>query len=173
MFPSLFSNKFVESFHCDVCEFAKNHHATFSLSSNKSIEPFDLIHSDVWGPAPISNISGTKWFVSFIDDCTHVTWLFLMKEKSEVFQLFVQFYRMVQTQFGKSIKCLRSDNGREYVNQNLSKFLKENGIVHELTCVDTPQQNVFLKEKIVIYLRLLEHYYSKCQFLDLIGGKQS
>jgi len=46
-----------------------------------------------------------------------------MKDKSEVFPLFVNFYRMVQTKFESPIKRLRSDNGREYANQNLSKFL--------------------------------------------------
>ena len=80
---------------------------------------------------------------------------------------------MIQTQFESPIKRLRSDNGREYVNQNLSKFLEENEVVHELTCVDTPQQNGLLKGKIVISLRLLELYFSKHLFLDLTGGKQS
>jgi len=64
-----------------------------------------------------------------------------MKDKSEVFHLFVKFYRIIQTQFERPIKRLCYDIGREYVNQNLSKFLQENGVVHELTCVDTPQQN--------------------------------
>ncbi|RDX77241.1 hypothetical protein CR513_42668, partial [Mucuna pruriens] len=58
--------------------FSKHHRATFSPSNNKSLEPFDLIHSDVWGSAS-NSISRAKWFVSFIDDCTHVTWIFLMK----------------------------------------------------------------------------------------------
>ena len=40
-----------------------------------------------------------------------------------------------------------SDNGIEYVNQNLSNFLKDNGVVHELTCVDTPQQNGITERK--------------------------
>jgi len=70
-----------------------------------------------------------------------------MKDKSEVFHLFVKFYRMIQTQFESPIKRLRSDNGREYVNQNLSKFLQENKVVHELTCVDTPQQNGVAERK--------------------------
>jgi len=48
---------------------------------------------------------------------------------------------MVQTQFGSPIKILSSDNGGEYVNQNFSKFLKENEVVRELTCVNTPEQN--------------------------------
>ena len=97
MFPSLFLKQSVESFKCDICQFSKHHRATFPSSLTKSAEPFDLIHSDVWGPAPITNISGARWFVSFIDDCTRVTWIFLMKDKSEVSQLFIQFYNMIRT----------------------------------------------------------------------------
>ncbi|CAL8998283.1 unnamed protein product [Prunus brigantina] len=37
---------------------------------NKSTVPFAIVHSDVWGPAPISTPSGARWFVTFIDDCT-------------------------------------------------------------------------------------------------------
>jgi len=49
-----------------------------------------------------------------------------MKDKSEVFQLFVNFYKMVQTQFENPIKRLRSDNGREHVNQKtFQSFLRE------------------------------------------------
>jgi len=54
---------------------------------------------------------------------------------------------MLQTQFESPIKRLSSDNGSEYVNQNISKFFKENGVIHELTCVDTPQQNEVAKRK--------------------------
>ena len=70
-----------------------------------------------------------------------------MKDKSKVFQLFINFYRIIQTQLGSPIKRLHYDNGREYVNQNLSNFLKDNGVVHELTCVDTPQQNGVAERK--------------------------
>ena len=70
-----------------------------------------------------------------------------MKDKSEDFHLFVKFYKMIEIQFESPIKRLRSDNGREYLNQNLSKFLQENGVVHELTCVDTPKQNEVAERK--------------------------
>ena len=53
------------------------------------------------------------------------------------------------------------------MNQNLSKFLKEYGVVHELTCVDTPQQNGVAERK---NRRLLELYFSEHLFLDLTGG---
>ncbi|RDY01849.1 hypothetical protein CR513_14778, partial [Mucuna pruriens] len=127
MFPYLFTKESVESFKCDVCQFSKHHHATFSPTNNKSLKPFDLIHFDVWGP--ISNsILGAKWFVSFIDDCTRMTWIFLMKHKSKVCQIFVNFFYLVKNQFGKYIKRQRLDNGTEFVNLKFSKFLKDNGV---------------------------------------------
>ena len=62
-------------------------------------------------------------------------------------ELFVQIYHMIQTQFRKSIKRLRSNNGKEYVNHHFFKFVEEHGIIHELTCVDTQQQNSVAERK--------------------------
>ncbi|KAI5342659.1 hypothetical protein L3X38_010535 [Prunus dulcis] len=44
----------VFNFQCDTCELAKSHCVPFPLSTNKSLVPFILIHSDVWGPAQIA-----------------------------------------------------------------------------------------------------------------------
>ncbi|PRQ20262.1 putative RNA-directed DNA polymerase [Rosa chinensis] len=38
------------------------------------------IHSDVWGPAKIPSLSGARYFVTFIDDCTRMTWVLTMVE---------------------------------------------------------------------------------------------
>ncbi|RDX82741.1 hypothetical protein CR513_36426, partial [Mucuna pruriens] len=73
-----------------------------------------------------------KWFVSFIDDCTHVTWIFLKKHKYEVCQIFIDFFHLIKNHFNKSIKRLQLDNGIEFVNLEFSKFLKDNDVVHEL-----------------------------------------
>jgi len=76
--------------------------------------------------------------VTFIDDCYCITWIFLLKQKSEVFPLFEKVFRMIHTQFRKSIRHLLFDNGREYVTHDMTKFLFEQVIVHELTYMDTP-----------------------------------
>ena len=60
MFPYLFSNLSVESFHCNVCEFAEHHHVIFHPSAIKSVEPFPPIHSDIWGLGKFSNVTGAK-----------------------------------------------------------------------------------------------------------------
>ena len=103
---------------CETCIQAKSHRASFPLSMNKSNTiHFSLIYSDVWGPTPWFDESGIKWFVTFIDDCTRMTWLYMMKHKNEVFKIFQVFHRMVHTQFSAKIQVLRSENRGKYVNQ--------------------------------------------------------
>lgn len=54
---------------------------------------------------------------------------------------------MVQSQFGVQIKTFRSDNAREYFNQVLSPYFQKQGIIHNSSCVDTPQQNGVAERK--------------------------
>jgi transposase InsO family protein len=147
LLPNLFLGIGDENFVCETCIKAKSHRTTYHLSTNKCFDPFDLVHTDVWGPSPIVSKSGYRWFVLFTDDCTRMTWIYLLKTKDEVPSIFRIFYTMVKTQFGKEIKVVRSDNGREYINHNLQSFFCEKEIIHETSCVGTPQQNGVAERK--------------------------
>ena len=147
LYPSLFLNKNPHDFLCSHCILAKKCRSTYPKSTYKPSAPFTLIHSDIWGPSKISNISGARWFITFTDDHTRLTWVFLLKEKSAAVSTFKNFYSMVKTQFNSKIKILRTDNGREFFNNNLSSFLLENGIIHQSSCVETPQQNGIAERK--------------------------
>ena len=78
-----------------------------------------VIHSDVWGPSKVPPLSGSRWFVTFIDDCTKITWLCLMKTKDEVNLLFQNFHKMIETQYNAKVRVLRSDNGGKYHSSDL------------------------------------------------------
>lgn len=69
---------------------------TYSPLLYKASHIFHLINSDVWGLSRVKNISGARWFVTFIDGYTRITWVFLMKEKIEVGSIFRQFHQMIQ-----------------------------------------------------------------------------
>ncbi|KAK7406483.1 hypothetical protein VNO78_08110 [Psophocarpus tetragonolobus] len=112
-----------------------------------SFLPFSLVHIDVWGPAYVPNISGAKWFLTFIDDYTRVTWVFLLKQKSEISSVFIQFVSMIKNQFAVSIKRIRSDNAKDYFNLVLNSFCQRERIIHESSCVNTPQQNGIAERK--------------------------
>ncbi|GJV83550.1 RNA-directed DNA polymerase, eukaryota [Tanacetum coccineum] len=67
---------------CSGCKLAKFSALPFDNSVSSSNAPFDLVHSDVWGPSPIYTKGGSRYYVSFIDDFTRYTWVYLMKRRS-------------------------------------------------------------------------------------------
>lgn len=80
-FPNLINKSLV--FQCEICQLSKHPRNSFPIQPYKKSHPFYMIHSDIWGPSRIKNISGHRWLVTFIDDHTHITWLFLMKENQK------------------------------------------------------------------------------------------
>jgi Integrase core domain/GAG-pre-integrase domain len=132
---------------CEICLKAKQIRDAFSISLNKAEKPFDLIHCDLWGPYRTTSHSGAHYFLTIVDDFTRTVWVYLMAEKGETSTLLKSFSKMIQTQFQKSIKCIRSDNGTEFTSRIMKQFLVENGIVHQTSCVGTPQQNGRVERK--------------------------
>ena len=78
----------------------------FHKSTSVSSAPFELIHTDLWGPSPVASKGGSVYYVSFIDDYSRYTWVYLMAHKSHFYQHFRTFHVMIQTQFSASIKVL-------------------------------------------------------------------
>lgn len=95
----LVNSKSYSSNVCASCCIAKSKILPFSNSSHTSCKPFELLHSDVWGPAPIISSSGYRYFVTFIDDYSKFTRVYLLHSKSEVFTNFKYFVAMVENQF--------------------------------------------------------------------------
>ena len=60
---------------------------------------------------------GFKYFLTFVDDFSQVTWLYLMKSRYELFSHFSAFCAEIQTHFHVSIQTLRSDNAKEYFSE--------------------------------------------------------
>ena len=81
------------------------------------------------------------YFIMFTDDLSRYVYVYLMKYKSESFEIFKQFHSEVEKQTRKSIKTLRLDRGREYLSTEYIEFLNEHGIVLQLTLPGTPQLN--------------------------------
>jgi histone deacetylase 1/2 len=104
---------------CDACQQGKSHQLPFSLSTRVTTAPLEIIYYDVWGPAQTS-VSGHQFYVSFVDAYSRFTWLYLLKHKSDVFQVFLQFQQHVEHLLNKKIIHVQSDWGGEY--HRLNKF---------------------------------------------------
>ena len=95
--------------------------------NKRASAPFELVHSDVWGPCPVMSPIGFKYFVTFVDNFSPVTWLYLMKSRSELFSHFITFCAKIQTQLHVSIQTLRSDNAKEYLSKHFQSFMLNMG----------------------------------------------
>lgn len=134
--------------HCDVCHLAKQTRSPFHLSNNRSKNPFDLIHCDIWGGYRTPSHTGAHYFLTIVDDHSRCTWVYLMRYKSETFYFLKNFCAMVKTQFQRQVCKIRSDNGLEFLSiDRMQAFYHENGMLHQRTCVETPQQNGVAERK--------------------------
>ncbi|GAB2281771.1 hypothetical protein Dimus_039493 [Dionaea muscipula] len=138
----------VSELFCESCQLAKHHRVPYmSRVNQRASAPFELVHSDVWGPCPVESKLGFSYFVSFVDDYSRMTWLYLMTNHSELFFIFTAFHTEIQTQFSLPIRIFRSDNAREYFSSPFTSFLTSHGIIHESSCPDTPPQNGVAERK--------------------------
>ena len=60
--------------------------------NKRTFAPFELVHSDVWDPYLVLSPTRFKYFVIFVDDFSRVTWLYLMKSRSEFFFLILVLF---------------------------------------------------------------------------------
>ncbi|KAL0298721.1 UNVERIFIED_CONTAM: Retrovirus-related Pol polyprotein from transposon TNT 1-94 [Sesamum radiatum] len=127
---------------CEACLQGKQHKKPFpSGTSWRAKAVLELIHTDVCGPMRTPSHEQNRYFILFIDDYSKMTWVYFMREKSEIFKVFKKFKNLVEKQSGRSIKVLRSDRGKEYNNSEFDKFCEEEGIEHQTTVSYNPQQN--------------------------------
>ena len=79
-----------------VCVKGKNTKKTFPSSESKAKGILEIIHSNVCGPMSSSSLSGYVYYVSFIDDFSRKTSIYLLNNKDEVFNKFKQFKALIK-----------------------------------------------------------------------------
>ncbi|KAH7460370.1 Retrovirus-related Pol polyprotein from transposon TNT 1-94 [Phytophthora ramorum] len=127
---------------CDGCALGKQTRVSYMKSSpNRAKQVLEVVHSDVCGPMQTPTFGGKRYFVTFIDDKSHFCVVYLLRNKSEVAAKFAEFVAFAETQTGKRVKTLRSDNGGEYTSGAMAKFCADHGIVQKFTPPYTPQLN--------------------------------
>lgn len=132
---------------CQICPMAKMHRSSFSLSNTRASANFELLHVDIWGPYPHSTYNGSRFFLTIVDDHSRATWVHLLAHKSNAFPLLKAFVVFVERQFEATVKIIRSDNGLEFKDNSALAFYRDKGIIHQTSCVDTPQQNGVVERK--------------------------
>nr|GEV05727.1 hypothetical protein [Tanacetum cinerariifolium] len=131
-----------ESFdQCVSCLSGKMTRKSFPHRLERVTDLLGIIRTDVCGPLRHVLRQGASYFITFTDDYSRYDYVYLLKHKHEVFEMFKVFKNEVENQLGKTIKALRSDRGGEYLSQEFKDYLKACGIVQQLTPPYTPQHN--------------------------------
>ncbi|KAH9779930.1 Integrase catalytic domain-containing protein [Citrus sinensis] len=113
---------------CEYCIVGKKTRVRFGTTNHDTREILEYVHSDVWGPTKTASIGGSHYFVTFVDDFSRRVWVYTMRAKDEVLEIFVKWMKLVETQTGRTIKVLRSDNGNEYT----SDLFLQNGVAERM-----------------------------------------
>ncbi|KAL4283202.1 hypothetical protein GQ457_16G007940 [Hibiscus cannabinus] len=129
---------------CTICPLAKQKFLSFPISSTHAVVPFELVHCDVRGLYKTPTYNNHCYFITLVDDYSRSTWTYLIKHKSDVPTIIPSFISMVKRQFGCDLKQFRSDNAPELRFTDLFSAL---GIIHQYSCVETPQQNSVVERK--------------------------
>ena len=96
-------------------------------------EPLDLINFDICEFEGTLTRNGKRYFITFIDDCSNYSFVYLMKNKSEAIDFFKVFLTEIESQFNRKIKRFRSDRGSEYDTKEFIDLYSSHGIIHEKT----------------------------------------
>ena len=127
---------------CEPCLAGKQHRvAAPKVAQNRASEPLQLVHSDVHGPLPVQSRHHSKYWITFIDDCTRFWVVLPLKDKAGAFSAFKQFKALAENQLNTRIKALRDDKGGEYMSTEWEAFCTAHGIARQHTVRSEPHQN--------------------------------
>lgn len=133
---------------CDVCQQGKSTKLPFPKHAEKwTKSAMDLVHTDVCGPMQTATPSKKRYLLTFIDDHTRFTRIYLLERKSDVFSKLVEYVEMAFNLFEKRPKFIRSDRGGEYTGKTVTSFLSMHGIQVHYTAAACPAQNGVAERK--------------------------
>jgi hypothetical protein len=118
---------------CHACQLGKHTRLPFCSSSHRAEHAFDLMHLDLWA-SPVVSVLDSKYYLIILDDFTHYLWTFHLKLKSDTLTTLSNFFAYVSNQFGRKIKAIQCDNGREFDNSSTRIFLLSNGTQLRMSC---------------------------------------
>ena len=126
---------------CVVCIQAKHHRAPFHSSTTEYQGPQRLLHMDLMGPFAVPSAGGARYAATFLDEDSDLSAMRFLARKSDVTAATKAVLPMLENHGNFKYKAVRTDNGGEYVNEELEDYLKARGIEHQKTVPYSPQQN--------------------------------
>ena len=123
-----------------ACTESKQTVKPFGKITERKTEPSELTHIDLWGKYSVTSINGNNYYILFVDDTERFSTTEFLKQKGEAPQKVKEYLMHLKTQ-GKMPKAIKVDWGKEFVNDELKSWCREQGIEIHMTAPYSPPQN--------------------------------
>ncbi|GJR95161.1 retrovirus-related pol polyprotein from transposon TNT 1-94 [Tanacetum coccineum] len=134
--------KFEKDHLCSACQLGKIRKATHKPKTiNIITKVLHTLHMDLCRPLRVQSINEKKYILVIVDDYSRFTWVKFLISKDETPTFVINLLKQLQVGLNKTVRFVRTDNGTEFVNKDLTDYYKSVGITHEKTILRTPQQN--------------------------------
>lgn len=135
-------NELNGEFNCETCHFGKETRKPFPTTENKrDTKPGEMLHVDLSGKMSTVSLGGSSYFLLIKDEATGFATAYFLKNKNVAAKSIIDFVAMIEKQTGNTLKTIRSDNGTEFVNQELDTYGTTRGIIPERTVPHCPESN--------------------------------
>nr|GEW98956.1 putative ribonuclease H-like domain-containing protein [Tanacetum cinerariifolium] len=140
--------KFEKDHLCSVCQLGKSKkHTHKPKAENTTLEVLHTLHIDLCGPMGVQTINGKKYILVIVDDYSRFTWVKFLRSKDETPKFVIVFLKQIQVGLNKTIRYIRTNNGTEFFNHDLTQYFESVGIFHQKSVPRTPQQNGVVKRQ--------------------------
>ncbi|GJZ02182.1 retrovirus-related pol polyprotein from transposon TNT 1-94 [Tanacetum coccineum] len=128
--------KFEKDYLCSACQLGKSKkHTHKPKTKNTNLEVLYTLHMDLCGLMRVQTINGKKYILVIIDDYSRFTWVRFFRSKDETPEVIIKFLKQIQVGLNKTIRYIRTDNGIELVNKDLTAYYERVGIFHQKTAL--------------------------------------
>ena len=103
--------------------------------------PLELLVMDLMGPFKVATYGGCCFLLTLRDVLTTYGEVHLLKNKSDAACTIIESISRLENQTNLKVKYICSDGGGEFLNTELTQWLRSNGIIHIVTMPNTPQNN--------------------------------
>lgn len=121
--PDFLENEFMK---CEVCLESKLSNKEYATERRRARYCGEIVHSDV-KYLDVEGFNGERYFVTFIEDYSRIARVYPIKNKSEVFEKFVEYFNILKNYAEGPLCEFKCDNGKEYLNKEFYNLAKNEG----------------------------------------------
>nr|GEX77397.1 hypothetical protein [Tanacetum cinerariifolium] len=140
--------KFIKDHLCSSYELGKAKRKSFHTKTTPSSKRrLQLLRMDLCGPIRVESINGKKYVLVIVDDYSRYTWTHFLTFKDETPEVLIDFLRLVDKGLHAQVRTVRTNKGTEFLNKTLHAYFAQEGIRHQTSVAQTPEQNSVVEKQ--------------------------